>query len=80
VLPYGIEQLSDVGLTTTEALQANTADAARALGLGDRKGRIAPGFDADLLVVRGNPFEDLARLRDVESVWCAGRVVRDERP
>ena len=79
VLPYGIEQLTDLGLTNVEALQANTSDAARALGLGDRKGRIAPGYDADLLVVRGNPLDDLARLRDVEAVWHAGRVVRDER-
>lgn len=79
VLPWGIEQLTDLGLTNVEALRANTGDAARAIGLGDRKGRIAPGYDADLLVVRGNPFDDLTRLRDVELVWCGGHLVRDDR-
>jgi len=79
VLPYGIAELARLGMTNAEALQANTNDAARALGLGDHKGRVAPGFDADLLVVRGNPLDDLAHLLDVELVWRAGRLVRDER-
>src|SRR5438105_4305766 len=38
------------GLTPDEALFGATRNAARALGLQDRKGAVAPGFDADLSV------------------------------
>jgi len=44
--------------------------------IGVRKGRIAPGFDADLLAVHGNPLTDIAALRAVRAVFRAGRRVR----
>ena len=49
-----------------------TSVAAQACRLGERKGRIAPGFDADLLAVHGNPFADIATLRTVAAVFRAG--------
>ncbi len=52
-----------------------TSVAAEACGLGERKGRIAPGFDADLLAVHGNPLTDIAALRNVAAVYRAGRRV-----
>ncbi|MDT5258010.1 MAG: hypothetical protein QOD10_3090, partial [Mycobacterium sp.] len=36
------------------------------------KGRIAPGYDADLLAVAAGLDEDLAGLRDVKAVWRGG--------
>jgi imidazolonepropionase-like amidohydrolase len=44
-------------------------------GLGERKGRIAPGYDADLLAVAGNPLEDLKALLDVRAVIRAGKLL-----
>ena len=75
VLPYEMAMLADIGMTNAEVLHANTAVAARAIGLGTAKGRISAGFDADLLAVRGNPLEDLGRLLDVARVFKAGRAV-----
>jgi imidazolonepropionase-like amidohydrolase len=43
--------------------------------VGARKGRLAPGYDADLLAVGGDPVRDLDALRDVRGVWRAGRAV-----
>jgi cytosine/adenosine deaminase-related metal-dependent hydrolase len=43
---------------------------ARVLGLGDRAGRLAPGFDADFVAVRGNPLE---RIDDLANVHCVVR-------
>ncbi|MDA1260105.1 MAG: imidazolonepropionase [Planctomycetota bacterium] len=40
-----------MGLTAAEAFHGITAGAAASLGLGERKGRIAPGFDADLVLL-----------------------------
>jgi imidazolonepropionase-like amidohydrolase len=59
-----------------DALRAVTSVAASALRLGDRKGRVAPGFDADLLAVRGNPLHDVHALREVEAVFAGGIRVR----
>lgn len=44
------------GLAPLEALQAATANAATALGLGHERGTLAPGRPADLLVVDGDAF------------------------
>lgn len=73
VLPHAAADLVGLGFSPAEAVRAMTADAARVCGLGDSKGRIAPGYDADLLAVVGDPLSDLAVLHDVDSVYLAGR-------
>jgi imidazolonepropionase-like amidohydrolase len=75
ILPYGLEHLAGVGLTNYEVLRAATVEAARVCGLADRKGRIAPGLDADLLAVTGNPLDDLAALHRVVAVYHHGHPV-----
>lgn len=61
------------GLTPTEALTSATAAAADAFGLDDR-GRIAPGKQADLLLVAGDPTADVLATRNVIRIWKAGRA------
>jgi imidazolonepropionase-like amidohydrolase len=75
VLRYAPEDLASAGLSPAEILQAMTSRAAQACGLGHRKGRIAAGFDADILVIDGNPLEDLAALRRLRTVYLGGRPV-----
>jgi imidazolonepropionase-like amidohydrolase len=57
------------GLDAREALTAATSTAARALGLGDAVGTVAPGRLADLLVVDGDPLARPAMLRDPDRIW-----------
>jgi len=64
----------ELRLTPAEALRAATGTAAEALGLDDR-GVLAPGRRADLLVVEGNPLEDIACVGRVRAVMKAGRWV-----
>jgi imidazolonepropionase-like amidohydrolase len=47
-----------------DAIVSATSTAARALGLGDRVGTVAPGLDADLIALDGDPLRDIALLRD----------------
>jgi imidazolonepropionase-like amidohydrolase len=75
VLPHAAVQLAAIGFTPAEALRAMTADAARVCGIGGRTGRIAPGYDADLLAVRGDPLADLDALHRVAAVYHQGRAV-----
>jgi imidazolonepropionase-like amidohydrolase len=75
VLPIELADLSRHGFTGTEVLTGATAAAAASCGLGNRKGRIAPGYDADLLAVAAGVDQDLAGLCDVKAVWRNGTQV-----
>jgi imidazolonepropionase-like amidohydrolase len=76
VLPYGLEELTALGMTNLEALRAATSVAAQACGLTGRKGRVAPGADADLVAVCGDPLSNIRAVHDVIAVIRAGRRVR----
>src|SRR5439155_3353720 len=51
---------TQAGLSPAEALAACTVNAAHVLGLAGRKGRVAPGFDADLVLLDGPDWRYLA--------------------
>ncbi len=69
-----LQLMVDAGLSPTRVLQIATAQAADLLGLSDR-GRIAAGKRADLLVVDGNPLNDIADTQQIQAVWQAGQEV-----
>jgi len=71
-----LELLVRSGLTPQQALAAATSVPAAAFHLDDR-GSIAPGKRADLLLVKGNPTQDITATRDIASVWKLG--VEDDR-
>jgi imidazolonepropionase-like amidohydrolase len=75
VLPFAPGDMAAAGLSPAEILRAMTSRAAQACGLGHRKGRIAPGFDADILAIDGNPLDDLAAVRRLRAVYAGGRAV-----
>lgn len=58
-------QYVDAGLRPIDALRSATSVNAQVLGIAARAGRIAPGFNADLIAVRGNP---LKRIEDIEAI------------
>jgi imidazolonepropionase-like amidohydrolase len=62
------------GLPPLAALRAGTLNGARALGMDQEIGSIAPGKWADLLVVRGNPLEDITATRNVRWVMREGAL------
>ncbi|MGH7563333.1 MAG: CIA30 family protein [Gemmatimonadota bacterium] len=72
-----MELLVEAGLEPVEALVAATSAPAEGFGLDDR-GRIAPGLRADLVLVEGDPTQDIRATRAIEGVWKAGvRFDRD---
>lgn len=71
----GVSFLVDAGASVAEALVAATSRAAGACGVGQTKGSLRPGFDADMLVVDGDLSTDIALLRDVRAVFLAGRRI-----
>jgi len=63
------------GMSDREVLASATTGAAEVLGLEDEIGRIAPGFSADIIAVKGNPLDDVTVLENVDWVMVRGRVV-----
>lgn len=72
-----LELLTEAGLSPTEALAAATSVTADVFGLDDR-GRVAEGLRADLLLVDGNPTEDILVTRRISGVWKDGVAVDRE--
>ena len=75
VLPYAVCELVTAGLSVTEALATATSGAAEACGVSTRKGRLAPGYDADVLVVDGDLENDVTALHRPQSVLLGGLPV-----
>ena len=67
--------LVNAGMTPTEALASATTIAAKTLGLENEIGRIAVGYSADLVAVKGNPLNDIRTLEKAEWVMVRGRIV-----
>jgi hypothetical protein len=69
--------LVKAGLKPAEALKAATSLPAEKFSLTGR-GRIIPGAVADLLLVKGDPTQDIRATRDIIRVWKEGQAVDRE--
>ncbi|HEX4934075.1 MAG TPA: amidohydrolase family protein, partial [Gemmatimonadaceae bacterium] len=67
--------LVQAGLSPLDALRAATIRPAEFLGARDSLGTLEPGRVADVLLVRGNPLEDIARMRELDAVIVGGRYL-----
>ena len=72
--------LRQLGIEQAGVLRMITSGAAGVIGLGHRKGRIAPGFDADILAVDGDPIADPDALHRIRAVWARGAAVPEAGP
>jgi imidazolonepropionase-like amidohydrolase len=72
VLPHAVCELVTAGLTVAQALATATSGPAEACGVGQRKGRLTVGYDADLLLVDGE--KDVTALHRPRSVLLHGVV------
>ena len=75
VVRYAPAVLCQLGFSPAEALRTITSVAAGVCGLGHRKGRIAPGFDGDVLAVDGDPVADPEALHRIRAVYARGAAV-----
>lgn len=88
LVAYGdqMEEVRDMvrvfGWNAERALHAATADAADAMRIGDTIGRLQAGYGADLLVMRGRPWERIEDLRldNIVAVISRGALVRGTLP
>jgi imidazolonepropionase-like amidohydrolase len=74
--------LTEVGYTPYEALKTGTVNAAKVVKKMSRKGdfgTIEAGKRADIILIRGNPLEDVANIREPLGVMAAGRWYPEEK-
>jgi hypothetical protein len=67
-----VELLVEAGFTPLEAIHIATANGAQFLGELDRIGTIAPGKQADLVVIKGDPSKQIEDIENVETVFKDG--------
>ena len=67
-----IELLVEAGFTPIEAIHIATSNGAQFLGELDRIGTIAPGKQADLIVIKGDPSQKIEDIENVETVFKDG--------
>ncbi|MCU1381867.1 MAG: amidohydrolase [Acidobacteria bacterium] len=71
-----VYRVRDGGERPMDALVSAASIAADSLQLGDHIGTVAPGFDADLVAVAGDPLTDITAVRRVVFVMKGGKVMR----
>ncbi|MED4017551.1 amidohydrolase family protein [Sutcliffiella cohnii] len=73
VMPHGINLrelglMVDYGMTPMDAIVASTKTAAECLGWEDKVGTLQEGKLADIIVVKGNPLDDIYSLANTENI------------
>jgi imidazolonepropionase-like amidohydrolase len=74
-----LELMVAYGMAPLDALRGATSVGARVLHLESRLGRVAEGFEADLVAVAGDPASDITATSRVRLVMKGGVVVRHTR-
>jgi imidazolonepropionase-like amidohydrolase len=72
-----VYRVQNGGQPAMSAIAGATSLAAEALGMKDALGVIAPGYEADLIAVDGDPLTDITALRRVVFVMTGGRVLKN---
>jgi len=72
-----IYRVQVAGQTPMDAIVAATSLNAEALGMKDEIGSIAPGMQADLIAVDGDPLRDITALKRVRFVMKGGKVYKN---
>jgi len=68
-----IELLNKAGFSATQAINIATLNGATFLGIASRTGSIEVGKQADLVVINGDPAQQISDIRNVESVYRQGK-------
>ncbi len=74
---YEIQMMAQAQMTPMQIIVAGTSNAAHVIGMENEIGTLEPGKMADVLVINGNPLENLEKLADLRMVIHNGT---DRRP
>ena len=72
-----IDRVRDCGVTPMAAMVSANSLGAEALGMADQIGSIAPGLEADIIALDGDPLKDITAVRRVVFVMKGGMVYKN---
>ena len=75
-----IYRVRDGGQSPMEAIVSATSRAAESIRMQDKIGTLAPGMEADIIAVDGNPLDDITAVRRVVFVMKSGKVYKNVAP
>jgi imidazolonepropionase-like amidohydrolase len=75
-----VDRVRDAGVQPMAALVSANSLAAEALGMSGQIGSIAPGLEADIIALDGDPLQDITAVRRVVFVMKGGVVYKNEPP
>jgi len=75
---YEIEKMAEAGMTPMQIIVASTMNAAVVCGKETEIGALQAGKIADVLVVTGNPLEDIQAMTHIKMVIHLGEIIRNE--
>jgi imidazolonepropionase-like amidohydrolase len=73
-----IDRVRDVGVDPMVAMVSANSLAAEAMGMSDQIGSIAPGLQADIIALDGDPLKDITAVRHVVFVMKGGVVLKND--
>lgn len=73
-----LEVYAEAGIPDADVLRIATLDSARVIGVDDRTGSIASGKDADLMLLTGNPLQDVSAVRQAVLVMKGDTLYRPD--
>ena len=72
-----IDRVRDAGVDPMSAMVSANSLAAEAMRMSDRIGSIAPGYEADIIALDGDPLKDITAVRRVTFVMKGGIVYKN---
>lgn len=66
-----------VGVSNAFALHTATLNSARLAGIDSETGSLEPGKNADMIVTRKNPLDDITALRYIDTVICGNAIIKN---
>ena len=75
-----VYRVRDGGQSPMEAIVSATSRAAESIRMQDKIGTLAPGMEADIIAVDGNPLDDITAVRRVVFVMKSGKVYKNVAP
>ena len=72
-----LKHFSEAGMSNLDILKSVTSNIMNAFAI-KNKGYVKEGFDADLILINGNPLDNIEEISNIEHIWKAGQLVTND--